>query len=131
MQRYKNEEAHRRAREASLDTVRAAIRVSEARLADLERERKPLMDEAEFYKNRQVPAKLKQKLDANDTAAEAQRAAAQTQQIELQRITALYDAELDRLKKLWAGVAPGSMGPLVVASTSTSAAAAAAGTAKP
>jgi hypothetical protein len=113
VQRYRNEESHRRAREAALDTVRAAIRVSELRLADLERERKPLMDEVEFYKGRAIPSKLRQKLEANDAAVEAQRVAAATQQAELDRITALYDAELERLKRLWAGAAPGSMGPLV------------------
>jgi len=123
MQRYKNEEAHRRAREASLDTVRAAIRVTEARQADLARERKPLQDEAEFYKGRALPAKLRQQLDANDAAVDAQRSAALNQQVELERITALYDAELERLKRLWAGATPGSLGPLVGGATSATAAA--------
>ena len=37
---------------------------AELRLRDLTAERKPLMDEAEFYKGRPLPAKLKQALDA-------------------------------------------------------------------
>jgi hypothetical protein len=113
MQRFKTEEAHRRAREASLDTVRAAMRVTEIRLADLARERKPLLDEAEFYQGRALPGKLRTALDANDASVEAQRAASLNQAQELDRISRVYDAELDRLRRLWAGAPPGSMGPIV------------------
>ena len=34
------------------------------------------------------------------------------QQAEMGRINALYDAELARLRKLWSGASPGSMGAL-------------------
>jgi hypothetical protein len=112
LNRYANEEAHRRAREAALDTVRLAIRATELRMKDLEAERKPLLDEAEFYKGKRLPAKLKAQLDANDTAAEAQRESAATQAAELARVNRIYDTELARLRRLWAGAAPGSMGPL-------------------
>jgi hypothetical protein len=114
LQRYKSEDSHRRAREAALDTVRAAMRGTEMRLADLARERKPLLEEAEFYKGRALPAKLRTALDANDASVDAQRAASQNQALELERISRLYDAELDRLRRLWAGAPPGSMGPLAV-----------------
>jgi hypothetical protein len=112
MLRYKDEEAHRRARETSLESVRAAIRAAEARMAELARERKPLQDEAEFYKGRPLPANLRQQLEANDASVEAQRALAHNQQAELERVNALYDVELERLKRLWAGAPPGSLGPL-------------------
>jgi hypothetical protein len=46
--RFPNEEAHHKAREAALDSVRLAARASEQRLKDLAAERKPLLDEAEF-----------------------------------------------------------------------------------
>lgn len=114
LQRYKTEEAHAKARGAALDTVRAAMRVTELRLADLARERKPLMSEAEFYAGRAVPPKLKTQIDANDATVDAQRAAGQTQQAELERINRLFDAELDRLRRLWAGAQPGSLGPIAV-----------------
>src|SRR5437773_459008 len=78
-------------------------------------ERKPLIDEAEFYQGKQMPAKLKQALDANDAATDAQRALIQNQQAEIGRINALYDAELGRLRKLWSGAPAGSMGALPVA----------------
>jgi hypothetical protein len=110
--RYPDQEAHDRAREAALDTVRVAIQASRRRLQDLAAERKPLLDEAEFYKGKSLPLKLKQELDANDASTEAQRAATTTQQAELVRINKLYDNELDRLRRLWAGAQPGSLGPM-------------------
>ncbi len=110
--RYPNEAAHARAREAALDTVRAAMKATEERQRELAAERKPLLEEAEFFKGRSLPLRLKQQLDANDGAVEAQRGAAQTQEAELVRINRLYDAELAHLRKLWAGAQPGSLGPL-------------------
>jgi hypothetical protein len=110
--RYPTEAAHRRAREAALDTVRTAIKASEARLRDLAAERKPLLDEAEFYKGKALPPKLRAAIDANDAAQEAQRGSAAYQEAEVVRIDKLYDAELERLRKLWSGAPPGSLGPL-------------------
>lgn len=109
MTRYPDEATHQRSREAALDTVRLAMKASEKRMDELAAERKPLLQEAEFYKGKQLPAKLKQQLDANDAATEAQRSAIQNQQAELERVNRLYDAELARLKRLWAGAAPGTV----------------------
>jgi len=114
MVRFPNEAAHRRAREAALDDVRKAVRTSEERLKLLAVERKPLLDDAEFYADRPLPAKLKQALDANDAAVAAQRTLVQNQQAEIIRIDNLYDVELKRLKRLWNGAQPGSMGVLAV-----------------
>lgn len=114
-QRYPNEAAHQRAREAALDDVRKALRNSEERLKLLAAERKPLLDDSEFYAGRQMPAKLRQALDANDAAVDAQRTLVQNQQEEIKRINALYDVELERLKRLWAGAPPGSLGTLAAA----------------
>jgi len=113
--RYPNEAPHRKAREAALDTVRVAIKASEKRLQELAAERKPLMSEAEFYVGKPLPPKLRNQLDANDAATAAQREAAVSQEAELGRINKLYDAELDRLRRLWGGAAPGSLGPLPAA----------------
>jgi hypothetical protein len=119
LHRFPNEAAHTKAREAALDDVRKSVQISEARLKTLSTERKPLMDEAEFYTGRKMPAQLKQQLDANDAATEAQKSLVQNQQSEVERINALYDAELARLKRLWAGAAPGSLGPIASASAPT------------
>jgi hypothetical protein len=110
--RYPNEEAHQKAREAALDTARQAITASEQRLKALAAERKPLTDEAEFYQGKALPLKLQRDLDANDAASEAQRSAMATQQAELVRINRNFDVELERLRRLWSGAPPGSLGPL-------------------
>lgn len=110
--RYPNEATHQKAREAALDTVRLALKSSDIRLRELAAERKPVMDEVEFYRGRTLPAKLKAQLDANDAAVEAQRTTAANQAAELARINRLYDAELERLRRLWAGAPAGSLGPL-------------------
>ena len=109
MQRFPNVAAHQKAREQALEVTQFAITQSEARLADLERERKPLMDESEFYRGKTVPGKLKGQLDANDAATAAQKELLAQQKAELERASKLYDVELAHLKKLWAGALPGSL----------------------
>ena len=74
-------------------------------------ERQPMLAETEFYKGRRLPFKLKSKLEANDAQQQAQRDIIQNQNAETVRINALYDAELARLRRLWAGAAPGSVPP--------------------
>jgi hypothetical protein len=109
MLRYPTEAAHQRARNAALDDANKATRISERRVKDLGAERKPLLDEAEFYQGKALPAKLKQQLDANDAAIEAQRVLIENQKAETVRINGRFDAELARLRKLWAGAPPGSL----------------------
>ena len=115
MQRFPNEAAHARAREKALDDIRKSVHNSEARVTLLNVERKPLLDELEFYVGKQVPGKLKLALDSNDASLAAQKSLVQNQQTEVVRINALYDLELARLKKLWGGTPAGSLGPLPVA----------------
>ncbi len=109
--RYPDEAAHTKARTAALEDVQTAMKLSELRQQDLTRDRKPLLEEAEFYKGKAVPPKLKQQLDANEAATSAQRDAQVNQKAELERLVKFYDAELARLKRLWTGAAPGSVGP--------------------
>jgi hypothetical protein len=116
--RFPNEAAHQKAREAALDDVRKGVKFSEGRLADLERERKPLLSEAEFYTGKKLPLKLRQQLDGNEAASVAQKSLIENQKNEIVRINNLYDVELDRLKRLWGGATPGSMGALPAASPS-------------
>ncbi len=109
--RYPDEARHRAARESALDTVRLALKAIDLRQQQLLAERKPLRDEAEFYEGKPLPPKLKAALDANDAALEGQRGVVVTQEAEMARINRLYDDELVRLRKLWAGAPPGSLGP--------------------
>jgi hypothetical protein len=113
--RFPNETAHNRAREGSLEAVRVALRASEQRVKELEAERKPLTQEAEFYRGRAMPARLKQQIEATETSIAAQRELIQTQEAELGRINRIYDQELEHLRKLWNGARPGSIGPMSVA----------------
>lgn len=122
--RFPDVATHGKAREAALDDVRKSVQVSQSRVALLASERKPLLDEAEFYVGKQMPGKLRSQLDANDASTAAQKNLIQNQQIEIVRINSLYDAELERLKKLWAGAQPGSMGKLPAAVSSAASAAA-------
>src|SRR5262249_34070769 len=88
MQRYPNEAAHQRARNVALDDANKAMKASEHRIRDLNNERKPLLDEAEFYKGKPLPGKLKQSLDANDASIEAQQQLIENQKAELVRVNA-------------------------------------------
>lgn len=107
--RYPNEAAHQRARATALDDLKRTLQLSQLRLNDLAVERKPLQEEAEFYTGRQMPAALKQQLVVNDAAAEAQRVLMVNQQAESARINATFDAELVRLRAMWAGGRPGAL----------------------
>jgi hypothetical protein len=109
MLRFPNEAAHNKAREAALDDVRKGIVLSERHLKELQDDRKPLIAETEFYKGKRLPYKLKSKLEANDAQQQAQQDIIQNQSNEIARVNALYDAELARLKRLWAGAPPGSV----------------------
>jgi hypothetical protein len=112
--RYPNEAAHNKARAGALGDVQAAMERSKKRLAVLAEERKPLEVESEFYTARTLPLPLKRQLDANDAARQAVLDSQANNQIELDRVTANYDKELERLRKLWAGAAPGQLGALVL-----------------
>ena len=83
--RFPDEAHHKQAREAALADVRAAIKVSEQRLAHLAKERKPLKDESEFYVGKPLPIKLKTQIDANEAESQAQRDLLQNQQQEVTR----------------------------------------------
>jgi hypothetical protein len=107
--RYPNEAAHNKARESALEAVRASMRVSAQRVKELETERRPLQDEADFYRGRQLPSRLKQQLEANETSVAAQRELIQTQEAELLRVNRIYDLELEHLRKLWKGAPLGSI----------------------
>lgn len=109
LNRFPNEATHNKAREAALDDVRKGVKFSEDRLEELQKARKPLQDETEFYAGKKLPAHLKQKLDANEALASAQRSLIQNQKEEILRISNLYDVELAHLRKLWAGATPGSL----------------------
>jgi hypothetical protein len=109
LNRFPDETAHRKGREKALDDLRRAVKVSEDRLVSLGRDRKPLVDESEFYTGKALPAKLQRALDANDALTDATRSLLQNQRLEIVRIDKVYDEELERLRRLWKGAQPGSV----------------------
>jgi Domain of unknown function (DUF4124) len=109
MGRYPTEAVHNKARQAALDDVNKAMASSQKRIAELKKERKALDADAEFYKGRTLPFKLKASIDGNQASQQAQQDIVENHEAEKVRITALFDTELARLRKLWAGVAPGSI----------------------
>jgi len=111
MLRYPDQSAHDKARESVLDDLRRSVDASMRHLQSLEEERKPLITETEFYKNKRLPVKLKGKLEANEAQQKAQRDIILTQKAEMARVDALYDAELAHLRKLWAGTPAGASAP--------------------
>jgi hypothetical protein len=110
--RFSNEASHKRARDNAMDSVISATRISQTRLAALDDERSPLLQESEFYKGKPLPAKLQQQFDALAMTEAAIHTAMQAQRDEMARINEIYDIELERLKKLWAGAPSGSLGPM-------------------
>jgi Domain of unknown function (DUF4124) len=109
MQRYPNEAAHAKARESALNDVRTSMAKTEKRIKTLKSERKALLAEAEFYKSKPMPFKLKSELDANDAMLSAQADIVGNHVAETKRVNANFDGELARLRKLWAGAAPGTL----------------------
>lgn len=109
LSRYPDEPRHQKARKAALEPLHTALAATERRLTELEHDQKRLQEEAEFYKGRDLPRELKVKFGQNQAALQAQQDAAQNHQAEISRINATYEQELTRLKRLWAGAAPGSV----------------------
>lgn len=100
--RFPTKAAHDGARMKALEEPRGLIRVSEERKKLLLAERKPLLDDAEFYVGKPLPLKLKLALDANDASLAAQESLRQNQEAEIARINKNFDVELERLRILWA-----------------------------
>ncbi len=101
LSRYPDKAKHDAARALALSQVEASIRVAEARMAQLQAERKHLLDEAEFYPAGNLPPKLKRDLDANSAVIAAQMQAIANQKEEAEQKNKFYDEELAKLKKLW------------------------------
>ena len=101
LSRYPNKAKHDAARQAALAEIEATLRISQARLDALLAERQRLRNEAEFYPNGNLPAKLKRDIDSNTALINAQTEAIAGQKDNAAQKTAFYDGELARLTVLW------------------------------
>jgi hypothetical protein len=101
--RYPSQPVHDTDRAKALQAVHEAIASGQRRIAELQEQRKKIAVEGEFYKTpSQWPAKLKRQLEDNEEQLAAQQRVIATQQEEKLRISKRFDAELARLKPLWA-----------------------------
>jgi hypothetical protein len=101
VKRYPNRARHDLARQEALNDIAKAMRISEARIELLLRDKKKLDEEREFYPQGNLPLKLRMDIDRNDSALAAQDKLVAQQKNELQRINARFDDELAHLQTLW------------------------------
>ena len=102
--RYPDQAAHQAEREQSLDQVDQVIAVARKRITELRTDRKALEEELQFYNGAlyKAPVKLQRQFADNDQAIEEQERFIAAQRQEKQRINERFDAELAKLRVLWA-----------------------------
>jgi hypothetical protein len=108
--RFPDAAAHRKAHAADLEVVIRNIRFSAARFSELAAQRKPLDDEAAFYGGKTLPAALQRRIDASDASFDALRDLFLSLRASIADIETKRGLERERLRLLWAGAAPGSLG---------------------
>ncbi len=110
--RYPDLVRHDTARTRAQEPVDKQIEVARRRLAELEVENQALQRERESTPGKVLPQALRARIAANEGAIEAQNTILRDQEAERERLTKQFDAELARLRALWAGATPGAMGPI-------------------
>jgi hypothetical protein len=112
--RYPDQATHDEARARAQEPVTRQVEAARRRLAELEVDTQALASEREALGKKSMPQAMRARVAANEGAIEAQRTILRDQEAERERLTLQFDAELARLRALWAGAAPGRMGPIVV-----------------
>lgn len=100
------------ARRRSLADLQKLVDRGLAHKADLQRERKKLDDEAEFYAKREIPESLKRAFAANNESIHAQDKGIENTKAEMDRVNKLFDGYARRFKELVeAGATPAQRNP--------------------
>lgn len=102
LSRYPDRAHHEDARAKAQEPVTRQIELARQRLAELETESQALAAERDAQQGKPLPQALKARVAANEGSIEAQQTILRTQQAERERLTEQFDAELGRLKLLWA-----------------------------
>jgi hypothetical protein len=110
--RYPDQATHDEARAKALEPALRQAENARRRLQELENDGQALAREREALPTKAVPAALRARIAANEGAVEAQQTILRDQEAERERLGLQFDAELTRLRALWAGATPGRMGPL-------------------
>ena len=79
------------------------IRSSQGHLLTLRDQRKKLDQEMDFYRANpaRAPASLRRQFEENDAAVAGQQQFIRDQEAEKNRVSARFDAELEKLRSLW------------------------------
>lgn len=103
LMRYPNQTKHDAERQSQLETVQSAVNTIQIRQRELERQRKELQTELEFYKGdvSKAPQPLQRRVKTNDEEIAVQQKLLQHQEAERKRVNIRFDEELIELKKLW------------------------------
>jgi hypothetical protein len=97
---YQNEDQIEAARKRSLSDANESIKASHERLADLEKERKGLEQDAEAFKGKTVPPLFKRKVDDNQALIDDEQAAIKQRQVDVERVNQRYDEDKRRFREL-------------------------------
>ncbi|MDA8444586.1 DUF4124 domain-containing protein [Paracidovorax valerianellae] len=103
--RYPDQASHDAERAAAIQQVNEVTAVAEKRVADLQRQRKTLDTEMEFYRRdpSKAPVLLRRQIAEQEEALAEQQRFIAGQEQEKRRVHQRFDAELAQLKVLWTG----------------------------
>lgn len=100
LETYASETEIEETRNRALGSRQQLIDRAVQRLAEHQREKKKLDNEAEFYAKRQMPDKLKRAFDANATLTRSEQKIIDDVRADMDRVNGRFDAELKRWREL-------------------------------
>ncbi|MCZ8252732.1 MAG: DUF4124 domain-containing protein [Hylemonella sp.] len=105
--RYPNRSVHDKERAEALSQITVVRQAALNRVKELQRQRKELDTELEFYAKDpdKVPPSLRRLVDDNEKSMSVQERFIADQDAEMVRVNARFDEELQRLQLLWAQIA--------------------------
>lgn len=105
--RYPSRSVHDKERAEALTSISLVRQAAMNRVKELERQRKELDTELEFYAKdpSKVPPSLQRLVDENTKSMEVQQRFIADQEAEMGRVNRRFDEELVRLQQLWAQIA--------------------------
>jgi len=104
--RYPNRAMHDKERQEALDSIAVVRQAAINRVRELQRQRRELDAELEFYARdpSKVPPSLRRLVEDNDKSMAVQERFILDQEAEIARVNARFDEELVRLQQLWAQI---------------------------
>ena len=101
---------HDKERQEALDSIAVVRQAAINRVKELQRQRKELETELEFYARdpSKVPPSLRRLVEDNDKSMAVQERFILDQEAEITRVNARFDEELVRLQALWAQIGASS-----------------------